>query len=130
MSWSANRTTIVSGLPSGYVNLPLNQDPDLEDLPISHNHLGYSLKLKGIIDGDVLSSNVYHYSHLVEMKAIYKGVDGTQLITNEGLAMTLVQTISGISGFHNFAEEPVIEALDTKHIVLTLVFHFGQDDNE
>ena len=130
MSWSANRTTIVSGLPAGYVNIPLNVEPDSEDRPASHNHKAYSLKLRGTIDGDFTSSNILLYSHLVEMKAIYKAVDGTQLITNEGLAMTLMQTISTLSGFHNFAEPPVIEELDTQHIVLTLIFHFGDDDNE
>ena len=131
MSWATDRAAIVTGLPAGYVNIPLNVEPDGEqDKPISHNHKAYSLKLRGIIDGDLLSSDVFHYSHLVEMKVIYVGVDGTQLITNEGLAMTLVQTISGLSAFHNFAEDPTIEALDSKHIMLTLVFHYGQDDNE
>ena len=130
MSWSANRTTIVSGLPSGYVNIPLNVEPDSEDLPVSHNHKAYSLKLKGVVDGEMLSADIMNYSHLVTMRVIYKAVDGTQLITNEGLAMTLMQTISAISGFHSFAEEPTIEELDPKHIILTLVFHFGQDSNE
>lgn len=130
MSWSANRTTIVSGLPSGYTLIPENREPDSEDRSASHNHKAYSLKLRGVTDAEYLSSDVMNYSHLVMMRVIYKAVDGTQLITNEGLAMTLMQTISAISGFHNFAEDPTIEELDPKHIILTLMFHFGQDDNE
>ena len=130
LSWATNRATIVSGLPSGYVLIPGNREPDSEDRPASHNHKAYSLKLRGTTDGDFTSSNILLYSHLVELRTIYEAVDGTQLITNEDLAMTLMQTISKISGFHNFAEEPNIEELDNKHIVFNMLFHFGQDDNE
>ena len=130
MSWSTDRTDIVAGLPSGYVNIPLNQEPDAEDLPASHNHKAYSLKLGGANDIEMLSGDGMNYSHTVVMRVIYTAVDGTQLITNEGLAMTLMQTISTLSEFHSFAEEPTIEELDPKHIILTLAFHYGQEDNE
>ncbi len=130
MSWTTDRATIVSGLPSGYVLIPENREPDSEDRSASHNHKAYSLKLRGVVDSEFLSSDIMNYSHLAVMRVIYKAVDGTQLITNEGLAMTLMQTISAISGFHSFAEDPTIEELDTKHIIFNLAFHFGQDDNE
>jgi hypothetical protein len=129
MSWPANRTTIVTGL-TGYTEIPLNVEPDSEHRPESHNHKAYSLKLKGTTDGDFTSSNILLYSHLVALRVIYNGMDGTKLITNEGLAMSLMQTISALSGFHNFAEDSRIEELDSTHIVFNLLFHFGQDDNE
>ena len=130
MSWTTDRAAIVSGLPSGYVNIPLNVEPDSEDLPVSHNHKAYSLKLRGANDIEMLSGDGMNYSHTVVMRVIYTAVDGTQLITNEGLAMTLMQTISTLSEFHSFAEEPTIEELDPKHFILNLVFHYGQEDNE
>ena len=130
MSWSSNRATIVSGLPSGYVLIPENREPDSEDRPASHNHKAYSLKLKGVTDVMGHSSNIYQYSHTVTMRVIYKAVDSTQLITNEGLAMTLMQTIMSLSGFHNLLSDPTIEDLDNKHIIFQMEFHFGQDDNE
>lgn len=130
MSWATDRADIVTGLPSGYVLIPENREPDSEDRPKSHNHKAYSLKLKGITDGIMQSSDIYYYSHLVTMRVIYTAVDGTQLITNEGLAMTLMQTISTLSEFHSYAEDPMIEELDTKHIILNLTFHYGQEDNE
>ncbi len=129
MSWTTNRATIVSGLPSGYVLIPENREPDSEDRPASHNHKAYSLKLQGV-DWKLSSSNIMDYTHAVALRVIYNGSDGAKLITNEGLAMTLMQTISKISGFVNFIEEPTIEELDTKHIIFNLAFHFGQDDNE
>ena len=130
MSWTADRATIVSGLPSGYTLIPANREPDSEDRPASHNHKSYSLKLRGAFDIQMQSADIFSYSYLVELKAIYQGVDGTQLITNEELAITLMHTISNITGFHNFAEETAVEDLDTKHIIFTLAFHFGYDTNE
>ncbi len=129
MSWTTNRATIVDGLPDGYVLIPENREPDSEDRSASHNHKAYSLKLKGV-NWELLSDSVMHYTHAIVMRVIYKAVDGTQLITNEELALTLMNTISNISGFVNFIEEPVIEELDTKHIIFNIAFHFGQDDNE
>ena len=130
MSWTTDRAAIVSGLPSGYVNIPLNVEPDSEDLPVRHNHKAYSLKLGGVNDIEMLSGDGMNYSHTVVMRVIYTAVDGTQLITNEGLAMTLMQTISTLSEFHSFAEEPTIEELDPNHFIFNLVFHYGQEDNE
>ena len=120
----------MAALPDGYVLIPENREPDSDDRSASHNHKAYSLKLRGVVDAEYLSSDIMNYSHLAVMRVIYKAVDGTQLITNEGLAMTLMQTISAISGFHSYAEDPTIEELDTKHIIFNLAFHFGQDDNE
>ena len=128
MTWAANRTTIVDGLPEGYVLIPANKEP--EDSAMSHNHKAYSLKLKGTTDIDALSSNIYYYSHAVTMRVKYTHEDGTQLITNEGLAMTLMQTLTTLTGFHNFLAEPTIEDIDEKHIVFEIKFHFGEDDNE
>ena len=129
LSWATNRSTIVSGLPSGYVLIPRNREPDSDDRAASHNHKAYSLKLRGVAE-ELLSSDIMHYTHAIMMRVIYKAVDGTQLITNEELAMTLMNTISNISGFVNFIENPLIEELDTDHIIFNLAFHFGQDDNE
>jgi len=131
MSWSANRSTIVSGLPSGYTLIPENIEPDSEDRPSSHNHKSYSLKLLGITDAEYQSGSnqEMHYSHTAIMKTIFADSDETIRITNEGLAMTLMQTVSGITGFHTFADDPTIEEIDNKHFVFTMVFHFGFDDN-
>ncbi len=135
MSWSADRATIVSGLPGSgtpdYTLIPLNIEPDSDDRPSSHNHKAYSLKLAGVTDAEYLSgsSQEMHYSHMAIMRTIFRDVDGTQRITNEGLAMTLMQTVSGITGFHMFADDPTIEEIDNKHFVFTMVFHFGFDDN-
>jgi hypothetical protein len=128
MSWTADRTTIVNGLPAGYVVIPENNEP--ETMTAAQNHKYYSLKLVGVADQDYQASDVFYYSHLVKMRVLYRAVDGTQLITNEGLAMTLMQTISGIAGFHMFEGDPFITELDNKHIVFEMVFHFGNDDNE
>ncbi len=69
MSWSTDRTTIVSGLPSGYTLIPENREPDSDDRPSSHNHKAYSLKLAGITDQqDQSGSNKeMHYSHTAVM---------------------------------------------------------------
>ena len=129
MSWTANRTTIVDGLPDGYELIPKNTEPDSDDLPMSHNHKAYSLKLKGV-SPEILSADIMHYTHAVALRVIYTVVDGTLLITAEELAMTLMNAISNLSGFVNYIEEPLIEELDTKHIIFNLFFHFGQDGNE
>ncbi len=130
MSWTTDRATIVSGLPSGYVNIPLNVEPDSENRPASHNHKSYSLKLTGTTDNQYQSSDIMSYSHAVAMRTIFQAVDETQLITNEELALTLMNTISNISGFHTFSDDPTIEEIDNKHIVFNLAFHFGFDTNE
>jgi len=129
MSWTSNRATIVSGLPAGYTLIPENREPD-DDAPSSHRHKSYSLKLAGVTDLEYLSGDEMHYSHLVKMRVIYTAVDGTILITNEGLAMTLMQTISNIAGFHTYADSPEIEEIDNKHIIFNLTYHFGLDSND
>ena len=70
MSWTTDRAAIVSGLPSGYVNIPLNQEPDSEDLPVSHNHKAYSLKLRGANDIQMLSGDGMNYSHTVVLLSL------------------------------------------------------------
>ena len=135
MSWSVDRAAIVSGLPGSgtpdYTLIPENKEPDEGEISTSHNHKAYSLKLAGITDAEYLSgsSQEMHYSHTAIMRTIFRDVDGTQRITNEGLAMTLMQTVSGITDFHTFADDPTIEEIDNKHFVFTMVFHFGFDDN-
>ncbi len=128
MSWSANRTTIVSGLPSGYTLIPDNREPD-DDASSGHRHKSYSLKLAGTTDLEYQTADEMHYSHTAILRAIFTHVDGTILITNEGLAMTLMQTISNIAGFHTYAEDPTAEFLDNKHTIWNYIFHFGFDDN-
>ena len=131
MSWSTNRSSIVSGLPSGYTLIPENREPDSDDKVSSHNHKAYSLKLAGVTDLEYQSGSnqEMHYSHTAIMRTIFRDVDGTQRITNEGLAMTLMQTVSKITGFHTYADDPSIEEIDNKHFVFTMIFHFGFDDN-
>ncbi len=129
MSWTTDRATIVSALPSGYVLIPENREPDSEDRAASHNHKAYSLKLTGV-EHEILSADIMHYTYDVAMRIIYVGVDGTIRITNEELAITLMNTISNISGFVNFTDSPTIEEIDEKHIIFELAFNFGQADNE
>jgi hypothetical protein len=130
MSWTSDKATIIAGLPSGYLEIPLNVEPDSEHRPESHNHRAYSLKLRGVTDIQMQSADLMSYSHTVQMKVIYTAMDKTLLITNEELALTLMNTISNISTFHMYAESPVIEELTNTTHILNLIFHFGYDTNE
>ena len=87
------------------------------------------MKLTGV-EHEILSADIMHYTYDVAMRIIYVGVDGTIRITNEELAMTLMNTISNISGFVNFTDSPTIEEIDEKHIIFELAFNFGQASNE
>ena len=129
MSWSADRTTIVTAITtanSSYALIPENKEPETTAGVL--NHLFYSLKLLGIGTANEHSSNIISFSHHVVLKAVYVGVDSTIRITNEGLFMTLVKEIGKTGSFVGFVSDPTIEDIDDKHQMGTIEFLFGEDN--
>ena len=128
MSWATNRATLKAAIVAlGYQIIPENKE--IEERPATANHKWFTMLMAGMEDVEMFTSNKIIYAHPVMVRVVYRGLDDTQLATNETLFITLNKTISALTDFKNYNTEPTLEKLDNKHLIGELDFQFVIDCN-
>lgn len=122
MSWLTDKEAIKTAL-TGYTEIPENKSP--EDSSMAHNHKSYSLQLIGLGTTRLTTSNGFTYTHKVRLKVKYLNISPATRDDTAELFISLLESLTGLTRFHNFTTDPVLEDLDNKHSQGLVEFYYG-----
>ena len=118
-------TDCLAGL--GYREIPENKT--VEETAMSYNNKSYYLVWAGTNNLTYFTSDRLLYTHLFNLEIRYKHMNSLEQITNADAFLTLLDSISELSGFMGFMDEGRMERIDNRHSKATLTILIGAETN-